>query len=64
MTHPITPPPELVQQWSEKWDAFYGPFAVYIATQAARWGADQRLKLDAEQIAQSYQKGTEQEAGR
>jgi hypothetical protein len=42
--HPITPPPELVSEWarnrgylcsSELWD--------YIATKAARWGADQEL---------------------
>jgi hypothetical protein len=25
-----------------KWSAVYGPFAVFLATQAARWGADQR----------------------
>ena len=46
--HPITPPPELVREWSqnrgyscadELWD--------YLATQAARWGADQQLELDA-----------------
>ena len=42
--HPITPPPELVGQWREKWDFYAGPFAVYIATQAARWGADQELQ--------------------
>jgi hypothetical protein len=39
--HPITPPPELVQQW---WaEETYDPFGVAIsrlATQAARWGAD------------------------
>ena len=43
--HPITPPPELVSEWtrnrgyscsSELWD--------YIATQAARWGADTELE--------------------
>ena len=41
--HPITPPPELVQQW---WaEETYDPFGVAIsrlATQAARWGADQQ----------------------
>jgi hypothetical protein len=42
--HLITPPPELVEQWREKWDSYTGPFAVYIATQAARWGADQELE--------------------
>jgi hypothetical protein len=45
--HPITPPPELVQQWSSN---FYGTTvapgeaAIDIATQAARWGADQELE--------------------
>ena len=43
--HPITPPPELVSEWtrnrgyscsSELWD--------YLATQAAQWGADQELE--------------------
>ncbi len=46
--HPISPPPELIREWSqnrgyscadELWD--------YIATQAARWGADQQLEQDA-----------------
>jgi hypothetical protein len=45
--HPITPPPELVQEWchqegdeiktSPRW------FQI-VATQAARWGADQELE--------------------
>ena len=41
--HPITPPPELVQQW---WDGTHGAFYEFeaVATQAARWGADQELK--------------------
>jgi len=42
--HPITPPPELVEQWREKWHAGLGPFAVYIATCAAKWGADVELE--------------------
>ena len=43
--HPITPPRELVQQWLENSpeDDELG-IAGYIATQAARWGADQELK--------------------
>jgi len=46
--HPITPPPELAQQWLED-SAEDGAFGIshYIATQAARWGADQQLELDA-----------------
>ena len=41
--HPITPPPELVQQW---WDGTHGAFYEFeaVATQAARWGADQELE--------------------
>lgn len=47
--HPITPPPELVQQWLGE---FFGctvngelsDSERYLATQAARWGADQELE--------------------
>lgn len=44
--HPITPPPELVQQWINEGPPLYQPkFAAhFIATQAARWGADQELE--------------------
>ena len=49
--HPITPPPELVQQWvgnaylsdvhhnEEDW-----AYEQHIATRAAQWGADQELE--------------------
>ena len=37
--HPITPPPELVQQWIRERDGLE-----HLATQAARWGADQELE--------------------
>jgi len=43
--HPITPPPELVQDW---WDATQKEkperWVNHVATQAARWGADQELE--------------------
>ncbi len=41
--HPITPPPELIKQW---WDGTHGAFYEFeaVATQAARWGADQELE--------------------
>ena len=48
MEHSITPPPELVQQWAisspiqcsdESW-----AYELFIAHQAARWGADQELE--------------------
>ena len=41
MTHPITPPPELVQQWINEEP---GVFAEHIANRAAQWGADIELK--------------------
>jgi hypothetical protein len=47
MTHPITPPPELVEQWEEQFlerPTINGCFIQsYIAAKAAQWGADQEL---------------------
>ena len=50
--HPITPPPELVQQW---WDNTHGAFYEFeaVATQAARWGADQELEACCEWLCRS-----------
>ena len=50
--HPITPPPELVQEW---WDKVPGTFTslvdeTHLATQAAQWGADQQLEDCCEQL--------------
>ena len=45
--HPITPPPELVQQWRKSGPAdaaVNNAYEQHIATQAARWGADQELE--------------------
>ena len=46
--HPITPPPELLQQWAtEYWGnpgESIGCGEKYIATQSAQWGADQELE--------------------
>jgi hypothetical protein len=46
--HPITPPPELLDQWAnEYWGEGNDGIAAgekHIATQAARWGADQELE--------------------
>lgn len=47
--HPTTPPPELVEQWvTEVWHegtpARLSLSDMHIATQAARWGADQELE--------------------
>lgn len=41
--HPITPPPELVQQWYDNMGPDPGPFESF-AIAAARWGADQELE--------------------
>ena len=54
MTDPITPPPELVQQWIRQ-ESSLQPLATLatrsgadqlnlLATRAARWGADQELE--------------------
>ena len=45
--HPITPPPELVQQWEQDWHhskVKHVELMPYIAVQAAQWGADQELE--------------------
>ena len=47
MTNPITPPPELVQEWWEEADQYQDDPKTYfdhVATQAAQWGADQELE--------------------
>jgi hypothetical protein len=52
--HPITPPPELVQQWRRSGPADAAANNAYehhIATQAARWGADTELEACCEWIA-------------
>ena len=42
--HPITPPPELVQQWNtEGRHQDYCTLTESIAARAAQWGADQEL---------------------
>jgi len=57
--HPITPPPELVQQWvTEIWHEGT-PVRValsdeHIATRAARWGADQELETCCEWLHHDY----------
>jgi hypothetical protein len=45
--HPITPPPELVQEWWEQADQYQDDprtYFDYVATEAAQWGADQELE--------------------
>ena len=50
-----SPPPGLVEQWREKWSAVCGPFRVYLATQAAQWGADQELEACCEWLDRNNQ---------
>lgn len=62
--HPITPPPELVEQWyddsencvtqSARWGADQ---ETYIITQAARWGADQELEACVEWLREARNHG-------
>jgi hypothetical protein len=53
--HPITPSPELVVEWA---DTIYQQTEcddqrdLYVATQAARWGADQELEACCEWISE------------
>ncbi len=46
--HPITPPPELVQQWATSsplnFDDENWGYELFIAHHAAEWGADQELE--------------------
>jgi hypothetical protein len=45
--HPITPPPELVEQWKRSGPAdaaVNNAYECHIAALAARWGADQELE--------------------
>ena len=51
--HPITPPPELVTQWTQLQAAEQAvtDHWQHIATQAAQWGADQELEACCEWVA-------------
>jgi hypothetical protein len=61
--HPITPPPELVQQW---WDGTHGALYEFeaVATQAARWGADQELDACCQEVHDWYGNGSRLRAAR
>ena len=55
MTHPITPPPELVAQWvAQAWHegtpVQVAASDLHITTQAAQWGADQELETILEMV--------------
>ena len=59
MTHPIIPPPELVQQWINEADGGHDPrwqdYEQDIATRAAQWGADQELEACCEWLDRNNQ---------
>ena len=62
-TNPIVPPPELVQQWHLEAMTGFRTNGIYeqdIATQAARWGADQELEACCEWLREFHPGGTEQ----
>jgi len=43
--HPITPPPELVQQWDDEGTEMFRPeYQQHLTARAAQWGADQELE--------------------
>ena len=60
--HPITPPPELVKQWL---GTYFGATVtgevsdveLALATQAARWGADQELEACVEWLGREIGSG-------
>jgi hypothetical protein len=63
MTHPITPPPELVEQWIEETrshdciGAYPADLEQCVATQAAQWGADQELDACCNEVQYMYSGG-------
>jgi len=49
-THPITPPPELVEQWEAETAHTTKDEIWHVAVQAAQWGADQELEACCELV--------------
>ena len=50
--HPINPPPELILEWCRGWNCTAELAALKgIATQAARWGADQELEACCSEVS-------------
>ena len=47
--HPITPSPELMEQWMQSHSTKYD-----LARQAAQWGADQELEACCEWLVRNY----------
>jgi hypothetical protein len=49
MTHPITPSPELIEQWMQSHSTKYD-----LARVAAQWGADHELEACCEWLVRNY----------
>ena len=55
-SHPIAPPPELIEKWANnsasihRQNGTYKQYEAAIATQAARWGADIELEACCEEL--------------
>lgn len=63
MTHPIIPPPELVQQWASEWMRSEAAFPVcrvsrdnFIAACTAQWVADKELEACFEWLEQNVER--------
>ena len=55
--HPITPPPELVQQWFADWESSDNEevsFAEFVVPRAAQWGADQELEACCKELEYNF----------
>ena len=52
---PITPPEEVIDKWESEWHHCRGEdtYEVFMAKQAARWGADQELEACCEWLRSS-----------
>ena len=50
---PITPPEEVIDKWESEWHHHQGKdtYEVFMAKQAARWGADQELEACCEWLS-------------
>jgi hypothetical protein len=67
--HPITPPPKLVREWL---GTYFGTtiagevseVELALATQAARWGADQELEACCHEVQDMYSGGSRLRAAR
>jgi len=56
--NPITPPPELVEQWNtEGRHQDYCTVASHIAARAAQWGADQELEACCDLLTHEWGNG-------